>query len=261
MVDLANISRDDAVKAGNCKLRFLMNSKFYNRFMQVDWKSVGFDDYELYKSIIDKSISDGYVSLESYEPTQYWLDNVQPRVTELSDHLCVVLNWSNFKKAKYVNLIVDICIKLHNYTGKDIDIKLHSFCKESFLKYLSKYDFIHVIPYLDSFKYDIMDKYDTYFVDGTGFGYECSYRNLIRNRRVNIFYFNGLPAESNEFKGIIEMNSIPTHNVDEFLSGVDSSNFDSKIIEESFPFRGKDASVETYKIIHRNCEDIKNLFN
>lgn len=263
MVDLANISRDNPKDAGGCKLRFLMNKKFYNRFMKVDWNSVGYSDYENYKPIIEQSIKDGYVKLESYEPTQFWLDTVPTKVgLEQSNHICLVLNWANFKKGKYVQQIVEICRDLHKYTGLDIDIKLHSYCKESFLKYFEAFDFIHIIPYLNTSKYDIMDKYSLFFVDSTGFGYECSYRNMKKGRNIDIFYVSGLPAEDTEFRGTKFMGVNPVYTHIDFLNGVTHSNYPEDVIKESFPHKGNafDNIKEVYGTIIKNCNEIKQMF-
>lgn len=261
MVDLANISRDNPQNAGNCKLRFLMNKKFYNRFMNIDWSYIGYDDYEKYKDIITKSIKDGYVKLESYEPTQFWLESVPVRVKEESDNICVVLNWANFKKAKYVQQIVENCRMLHKYTGKDIDIKLHSYCKESFLKYLEAFPYIHIIPYLNVSKYDIMDKYKLFFVDSTGFGYECAYRNLYNARSVDIFYLADLPAEDTEFRGTRFMKVNPVFNQKDFFSGTTKSNYSSDVLKETFPHTSspQENIREVYNIILNNCNEIKEI--
>lgn len=263
MVDLANISRDDPEKAGSCKLRFLMNHRFYSRFMAVDWCKYGYDDYEKYKEIIEKSIKDGFVKLESFEPTQFWLETVPVNYRDQSDHICVVLNWANFKKAKYVQKIVEICRELHKNTGLDIDIKLHSYCKESFLKYLEAFPFIHIMPYLNVSKYDIMDKYNLFFVDSTGFGYECAYRNKYNNRLVDIFYMSGLPAEDTEFRGTKFMGVNPVYDQNDFLQHkVSHSNYSADIIERTFPHKhstSEEDITEVYDMIVRNAEEVKSL--
>lgn len=263
MVDLANISRDFPEKAGNCKLRFLMNYKFFDRFTKTDWKSVGYDDYENYKDIIYQSIEDGYVAVEQYEPTQFWLEVVPVKITNCSDHVCLVLNWANFKKASYVQDILSLCKRIHTYSGLDIDIKLHSYCKESFLKYFNDYSYIHIIPYLNCSKYDIMDRYSLFFVDSTGFGYECAYRNQINNRKVDIFYVKGLPAEDDQFRGTIYMDVNPIYNHTDFLTGHDHSNYSESVLQESFPHHFLDpynliASI--YQKIHDHCSDLKEKF-
>lgn len=263
MVDLANISRDNPEKAGHCKLIFMMNKKFYDRFMKMDWTSVGYDDYEKYKSIIDQSIKDGFISLERYEPTQFWLQSVPLSSHEVSDHICVVLNWSNFKKGKYVRIILDKCKKLHELTGKEIDVKLHSYCKESFLKYFDEYPYIHIIPYLNTSKYDVMDKYNLFFVDSTGFGYECAYRGIVTNRTKDIYYMNDLPAEDCEFRGTKYMGVNPVHTYDDYIasSGLLKSNYSEDVINETFPISvdAKSSIISTYDTIIKNCEKVKLL--
>lgn len=263
MVDLANISRSNPKDAGNCKLRFLMNQRFYDKFVSVDWKSVGYDDYEKYKDIIQGLIEDGYLKLESYEVTQFWIEKVPVNSNlEKSDHICLVLNWANFKKASYVMQIVELCTKLHEYTGKDIDVKLHSYCKESFLKYFTQYEFIHIMPYLNVSKYDIMDKYSIFFVDNTGFGYETSYRNKYNNRKVDIFYVEGLPAEDNEFRGTKYMDVSPQVSQNEFFAGNHNSNFSQDLIRRTFPHTCKSDEIpnEVRSMIVKNCEELKILF-
>lgn len=261
MVDLALISRDDPENAGHCRLLFQMHSKFYDRFMGVDWKAHNKPIYENYKSVIAEAVEQNYVKTETMELAQFWLESVPRTITEESDRICIVLNWANFRKAAYVMKIVELCKQLHEYTGLDIDIKLHSFCKESFLKYFTALEYVHIIPYVGASKYDIMDKYKYYFVDGTGFGYETAHRSKFLGRDVNIFYVEGLPAEDNEFEGIVQMNAIPEVSHTQFLGGTDRGNFSAEILDETFPHKCKteDIPKECYDIIHRNCEFLKNL--
>lgn len=255
MVDLAAISRDDPDAAGNCYLRFLMNEKFYNRFMNVDWTDTQFPSFETYKSKIHSLMNSGHIKLERYEPSQYWLDKV---VTDIipSQNICVVLNWCNFKKASLVREVVDRCVLIHKVTGLDIDLKLHAYCKPSFLKYFEQYDFIHILDYFSSNKYEIMDKYETYFVDGTGFGYECAYRNYKNHRNVNIFYFNGLASESDGFGGIIDLGAIPEFNLTDFVDGQRISNFNQEIIDESFPHCPGFVPDDVMEIVSSNYTDM-----
>lgn len=255
MVDLAEISyKNDPEWAQGSKLIFLMYKKFYDRFMKTDWTSFSKQYYEEYKEKIDFLVDKGFVIPTYIEPSQFWLENVKSSITEKSDNICIEVNWCNLKRASHAKKMYDTCKRLHDYTGKDIDIRLHSYTSESFLKYLD-YDFIHLYPYDSISKYDIMDKYKLYFVDGTGLGYETGYRNYLHNGKkmdgigVDIFYLNGLDSDEphHGFDGIVQMGATPDYNLDDFLRGVDHSYFSEQIIKESFPH--DDVANECFKII------------
>lgn len=248
MVDLAHISESDKIGtySAGCHLAYIMPKKFYDRFMSTDWTTTQYPNYESYKQRIHYLKSVGHIVVGEYEPTQFWLHNV-PRTYNIKlDTICVALNWSNFKTMRSVNKIISRLIDLYNSTGLNIDLKLHSYCKESFLKEFNKYDFINVLKYDEVSKYNIMDHYNYYVVDGTGLGYETSYRNKLFGREVNIYYFNGLESETNEFAGVVELGAIPTHTIDDVIAnGLISSNYPSDIIDESFPHDNEVESVLT----------------
>ena len=148
MVELAEISeKGDPEFAQGSKVLYLMNKKCYSRFISTDWKSVGKDYYESWKPRITNMVDKGYVLPTAIEPAQFWLEerSVNHEFIDKSDHLCLCLNWCNIDKVKKAKLVVDICKKLHDYTGKDIDIRLHSYSREGLFHILSDLPYVHLI--------------------------------------------------------------------------------------------------------------------
>lgn len=270
MVDLAKISADDPENAQGSKFIFFMYKKFYDVFMNTNWDNTALSEKcNYYKNdLIPELIDRGYIKVVNIEPTQYWLEIVPHHYSEgRQDDICIVLNWSNFKKASYVQEILKRCVELNKYSGKDIYLKLHSYCKEAFLKYFEPYEFIKILPYESVSKYDVMDRFTTYFVDGTGFGYELSYRAKFFGDNINIFYMEDLPAENNEFAGLLDMyldgsiSTIPQYNYKDFISGKSNSNFNPELINRYFPHvPGSDIPDQCYRILTENTENyFKNL--
>ena len=239
MVELAEISaKGDPEYAQGSKVLYLMNKKFYDRFMRVDWTTYGKQYYEDWKPRINRLVDRGFIVPTLIEPAQFWLENVDVnRKVEKSDHMCICLNWCNLNKVVKIKKIVEICKEIHDYTGKDIDIRLHSYSREGLFHFLEELPYVHLIPYLSMSKYEVMDKYENYFVDGTGLGYEIAYRNMFKDREVNIFYLSGLPSDEEHqgFDGIVEMKAVPEYTYKDFIKGADHSNFSYEVIKESFP--------------------------
>lgn len=239
MVELAEISaKGDPEYAQGSRVLYLMNKKFYDRFMKVNWISYGKQYYEDWKPRISCLVDKGFVVPTPIEPAQFWLENVDVnREVEKSDHMCICLNWCNLDRVVKIKKIVEICKEIHDYTGKDIDIRLHSYSREGLFHFLEELPYVHLIPYLSMSKYEVMDKYENYFVDGTGLGYETAYRNMFKDREVNIFYLSGLPSDEEHqgFDGIIEMKAVPEYTYKDFIKGEDHSNFSYEVIKESFP--------------------------
>lgn len=133
----------------------------------------------------------------------------------------------------------------------------------SFLKYLEELPYVHLIPYESMSKYDLMDTYETYFVDGTGLGYEIAYRNKFVGRKVNIFYLSGLPSDEEKggFDGIVEMGAVPRHDQYDFiLLGVSRSNYEDSVIQESFPHTTGKVPDECFKILTDLSEEVNKLW-
>lgn len=237
MVDLAEISASGSSDAQGSKVVFAMNHKFYHRFMETPWEEYKKDYYEVYKEKINRLVDQGYIVPTLMEPAQYWIEEVPPYLGEVSPNICICLNWCNLNKVVKVQQVVEICKKLHDYTGKSIDIRLHSYSREGLFHILEELPYVNLIPYLSMSKYEVMDKYELYFVDGTGLGYEIAGRCKIRRRNVNIFYLNGLSSDDSHggFDGIVEMGATPLHDHLEFLSGETCSNYSDRVVEESFP--------------------------
>lgn len=260
MIELAEISASKSENAQGSKVLYLMNQKCYERFMGVDWTARGKDYYESWKSRIRNMIDKGYVIPESIEPAQYWLQYASPsRQLTHSDHICLCLNWCNLNKVVKIKQIVEICEKLHKYSERNIDIRLHSYARDV-TKYFETMPYVTLIPYESMSKYDLMDTYDDYFVDGTGLGYEISYRNRFAHREVNIFYLNGLSSDEpfGGFDGIVEMGAVPRFTYEDFLKGQETSDFSNEIIYESFPhdFSIPDSCAD---IILSHCDHVKSL--
>ena len=262
MVDLAMISRDEPEKARNCRLMFIMNRKFYDRFMDVPWSSereeVRF--YEDYKDRIDKLIEQGYVVLDQHEPSQFWLSKVPRKVTERVDEVGIALNWANFKTGRNVGFIVSQLEKYHEITGKRINIKMHSFLKKSFLKYFDDKDYINVYRFDEFSKYDFMDSYTTYVVDGTGLGYEIAFRG--KDEDIDVIDFDGLEAEDSEFLGLREMKASPVRSLSDYINGYSGrSNFERSIIESTYPYRCSPDEIpnEIGRMFLRHDEELRLL--
>lgn len=263
MVELAEISASHSDDAQGSKVRYLMNKKCYNRFMSTDWDSCGRSYFTEWKPRIEEMVKRGYVVPTAIEPAQFWLENVKHSDDLVhSDHLCICLNWCNLNKVVKVQKIVEICKDLHKFTGKDIDIRLHSYSRKSLFHLLEELSFVHLIPYESMSKYDVMDKYDQYFVDGTGLGYEIAYRAKFNHRNIDIFYLSGLPSDEPHegFDGIFQMGAVPQYDYKEFINGtVDHSNFTDDVIKESFPHQSGNVPNECYEILDHLSDDIMNL--
>lgn len=262
MVELAKISSTHSEDAQGSKVLYAINEKCYKRFMETNWRQVGKNYYDEQKSIISDLVSKGYVVPAYIEPAQFWLENVQSSPDlEHSDHICICLNWCNLNKVTKVQRVVDICKKIHDYSGKEIDIRLHSYARKSLFHILEELTYVHLIPYESMSKYDVMDKYDLYFVDGTGLGYEIAYRAKYKNRQINIFYLNGLPSDEafQGFDGIVEMGAVPVYNYEDFLNGQSSSNFTNEVIKESFPHIPGNVANQCYEILDRLSDQIPYL--
>lgn len=259
MIELSEISSSHSEDAQGSKVMYMINEKCYRRFMGVDWYQRGKHHFDEWKPRITEMVSKGYVVPTFIEPAQFWLENVRSSENlEHSDHICLCLNWCNLDKVVKVNKIVEICRKLHDYSGKDIDIRLHSYSRKSLFHFLEELPYVHLIPYESMSKYDVMDKYDLYFVDGTGLGYEIAYRNKFNSRHVDIFYLNGLSSDNfgGGFDGIVEMGATPVYNYEDFISGKDSSNFTNEVIQESFPHTSGNVPNECFEIVTRMSDRI-----
>lgn len=262
MIDLAKISSTRSEDAQGSTVLYLINKKCYDRFMSVDWDSCHKEYYSKYKPVINELVEKGYVVPTYIEPAQFWLENV-PSSSSLvpSDNLCLCLNWCNLNKVVKVKKVVEICEKLHSATGKNIDIRLHSYSRESLFHILESLPYVNLITYESMSKYDLMDKYQTYFVDGTGLGYEIAYRNKYKGRSVDIFYLSGLSSDDplQGFDGIVEMGAVPDYDYNDFLKGQAHSNFSDKIIKESFPHSSLNIPKEVHQIISNAAELCKSL--
>lgn len=263
MVELVEISeKGDPEYAQGSKVLYLMNSKCYERFMNTDWAGLGKSYYESWKPRINNLVDKGYIKPTLIEPSQYWLEKVESGNIEVSNNLCVCINWCNVNSVRKINNLIKICNKLHDYTGLGIDMRLHSYSKKDLLHiFKDKAPYINLIPYESMSKYCIMDKYKTYFVDGTGLGYEIAYRNRYRQRNVNIFYLSGLNSDNplGGFDGIVNMKATPQYNYYDFLGGRNTSNFTEDIITESFPHSPGHVVEECSDIIINSIDKVKSL--
>lgn len=238
MVELVEISASKSENAQGSKVLYLMSQKCYDRFMAVNWSACGKDYYEQWRPRIQAMVDKGFIVPEAIEPAQYWLNTIGRSQLPHSDHICLCLNWCNLNRVVKIQQIVEICERLYKYTRRKIDIRLHSYSRD-ITKYFESASYVTLIPYETMSKYDIMDIYDDYFVDGTGLGYEIAYRNKHFSRDVNIFYLKGLSSDETlgGFDGIIEMGAIPQLSHEDFLRGRDTSNYPDTVIEESFPHK------------------------
>lgn len=242
MIELALISKNDPEKAHNTKLVYMLNSKFYNRFMGVDWTQTEFgDDYESWKPRIEEALSSGYVILTDLEPSQWWLDKVGMKWNDINYHkiddtIGVGLNWANFRSAKNVEKIADGLLKVYNATGKRLHLKMHNSPQS---RYQSKLDpliekgILVYSEFKDMDKYDFITRYTTYIVDGTGLGYETAYLNE-GNPDFNIYYFDGLEASHIQFGGVDEMKAVPEGTIQDLING-EPSNYSDEIYSKTYP--------------------------
>lgn len=261
MVELAEISASKSEDAQGSTVLYLMNRKCYERFMNVNWSALGKDYYEAWKPRISAMIDQGYIKPEFIEPAQYWLQTVSKSRRPLSDHICLCLNWCNLNKVSKIKQIIEICERLHKYTNRKIDIRLHSYSRDV-TKYFETIPYITLIPYESMSKYDLMDIYSDYFVDGTGLGYEIAYRNKFYERDINIFYLKGLSSDNplGGFDGIVEMGAAPRYTHEDFLNGQLTSNFSDEVIKESFPHNGlTPISTDCTRIILSYESHVKSL--
>lgn len=254
MVDLAKISYDnDPNYSQGCNLTFLMYKKFYERFMKSDFTDTkhGKEYFEDYKRTIDTLIASGNVDIIDIEPTQFWLEKTPytPSNIDTSNAVCIMMNWCNFKKSDDVIKIAKIAEDIHKSSGKEVHIKLHSFCKESYLKYLNA-PYIKILKYEDSPKYSVIDNYDTFFVDGTGIGYETAYRAEKFSKKVDIFAVTGFDSEYNQFEGVKCMNVLPVCSHEDYIRGARESSYPEGVIRDFFPHVNKDMiAFECYNTI------------
>lgn len=258
MVDLVEISMKRGEDSQGSTVLFAMNKKFHDRFMKTDWKSFNKDYYESYKDKIKLLTDKGYIKVESFEPAQLWLEKVgETNQQVFSDRICLCLNWCNLNRKYKVDKLITICKELHNYTGLDIDIRLHSYTSSFFLSYFDNLDYVHLILYKEMSKYEIMDSYNIYFVDGTGLGYEIAYRNYFKNRPVDIFYLEGLNSDlpHEGFDGIVEMGAVPQYSYKDFIRGESHSYFDPEVVRESFPHRQSHVIHELSAMMSRLAND------
>lgn len=262
MVELAEISaKNDPEYAQGSKVLYLMNKKCYSRFMSTEWGKIDKSYYEKWKSRIEQLVNKGYIVPTAIEPSQFWLESVPVNTSELSNNICICVNWCNINQVKKINQLLEICEKLYKYTGLSIDLRLHSYSKESLFHVFKTKSYINLIPYESMSKYDLMDKYNIYFVDGTGLGYEIAYRNKFNNRDIDIFYLSGLNSDESlgGFDGIVDMNATPQYNYLHFLNSQDTSNFSNEIINESFPHTPGKVVDECSNIIIDACNKVYNL--
>lgn len=263
MIRLAEISATEPENAQGSKVLYAINDKCCKRFLATDWIAAGKPYYEEWKPRIEEMIRRGYVVPTEIEPAQFWLENVpHTEGLEHSDHICLCLNWCNLNKVTKVKHIVELCKLLHTKSGKEIDIRLHSYSRESLFHILDALPYVHLIPYESMSKYDVMDKYDMYFVDGTGLGYEIAYRNCYNNRPIDIFYLVGLSSdeELGGFDGIRNMGATPIFTHEDYLDGItEHSNFSNEVIRESFPHTPGNVANECYEIMQRLSEVVRTL--
>lgn len=270
LIDLVRISlgmyENDNEDSCGSNVIYAMNKKCYDRFIKVDWNAFGRDYYAKYIPLLENFVAKGRIIPTAIEPSQFWLENVShSKDLELSDHICLCLNWCNLDKAEYVKNLAVLCEKLHKYTGRDIDIKTHPRSRDSFLlshhKHIDYLPYVHIIPGTQMSKYDLMDKYNLYFVDGTGLGYETAYRNYYNNRDVDIFYISGLPSDEkyHGFDGVPQMGAIPMKDQNDFLSGVDKSNYPIEVIKEGFPHTPGNVPNECYEILTNLSERFRDI--
>lgn len=265
LVELAEISeKGDPEWAQGSKVLYLMNKKCYNRFMSTEWDKLDKPYYEDWKPRISRLIDKGYIAPTYIEPAQFWLESVPVKEPEVprSDNICICINWCNINKVKKVNQLIEICQKLYNYTGLNIDLRLHSYSRESlFHIFKEKCPYVNLIPYESMSKYEIMDNYYLYFVDGTGLGYEIAYRNKFNDRLVSIFYLSGLSSDETlgGFDGIVDMNAVPCYDYTHFLNGQNVSNFPDEVISESFPHTPGRVVEECGDIIINAVDKVKLL--
>lgn len=242
MIELALISKNDPEKAHDTKLVLMLNNKFYEAFMKVDWtKTIYGDNYESQKKLIEEAVNAGYIRLVDLEPSQFWLDKVgekwrQTNQVKNDEVIGVGLNWANFLTAKNVNKIAEVFERIHKKTGKKLHLKMHNSSQSKYQKCLQDLIDRGILLYSefkDMDKYDFMTRYNTYLVDGTGLGYETAYLNY-DNPNFNIYYFRGLDAATDQFGGIEEMGAVPEHDQEDLILGL-RSNYPQEILDKTYP--------------------------
>lgn len=255
MVELSKMSRDCPKDAGGCHMINIMNEKFYKYFMRVDWSET-VPKYEEYKPIIESLINDQYICLDRHEPSQYWLNSIPKQCITRVDEIGVALNWANFKTKTNVLRIVDKLKKLHDATGKLINIKFHPYLKPSYIKLFSEYDFIKTYTFEEMYKYEFTDKYTAYVVDGTGLGYEVAYRSKLYGDNIDIYYFDGLDADKVEFLGITDMGVVPEVSVSDLILDPSlHSSFPKEVLELTYPYsKDEDISNEIALTLKKYAE-------
>lgn len=253
MIELALISKNDPEKAHNTKLVYMLNNKFYNKFMSIDWTKTEFGrEYEDWKFKIEETLNSGYVTLVDLEPSQFWLDRVGSKwrsqnSNKIKGVVGVGLNWANFRSAKNVEYIASKLLEIHKVTGLKFHLKMHNSPQSKYQNRLAPLINQGVLVYSefkDIDKYDFMTKYDTYLVDGTGLGYETSYLNY-DNPNYNIYYFEDLEASHIQFGGVDEMGAIPLGTTKDLMKG-NKSNYSDEVLKSTYP--------------HERGSDIPNIF-
>lgn len=234
MIELALMQFKDPVAAQHCSGVYFMSKKFYNKFMQIDWKN---EAYITLRNDINECISRGVLIIDDYEPSQFWLSQKPQQVKERNpDIIGVALNWCEFLSKTSKNHLRSELQRIHEATGKKLHIKMHHFSKNFRFYIRGMEDYIIFDEFEDLDKYKFMDMYETYLVDGTGLGYEIAYRARLHNTKVNLYYFEGLEGRNDQFLGIEEMGVLPVHTHNDLINGCSSSNYPSWVIDQTYPY-------------------------
>lgn len=242
--------------AKGAKITDIVKGAFVRRFMNTDFH----DDQTFYvrptkervnlnefKLKLAEWIGEGSTVVRDIEPSQFWLDSVPVRQECINDkYVGVALNWCSLRSAAYCNHIFDQLQHAAQRLNKVFVVRMHSYARDFDG---SKW------PYLDfrmadgMSKYDFMDSFMNYVVDGTGWGYECAYRR--RNSGVNFYQIKTL-CNQDEFSGIEEMDVLPVHNLGDWVRNPGlQSNYPAGLIADVFPHvPGSDIPSQCRRVIY-----------
>ena len=204
---------------------FLDNESFYER--PTDERVLLKDMREL----MVRSVGEGRTEFFDLEPEEYWLNLFPKTKKRESNSVCVALNWCSVRDDRHSDYLIERLKRLRNvicplYT---ITIRLHSFdqgVKEKFMKEGFQIE-------EEMSKWDSMDTYEVFIVDGTGYGLEASYRGW--KDGVRVFNLRSL-CQNQEFGGLEQMMVYPTRPLAAFISNPEiHSNYPEWLMDVAFP--------------------------
>ena len=230
------ISTKDPERLRGSKPVYMIHEKLYNSLCGVDWtKYEGYEDlYNLQQSMKD----DPKLIKTTSEPLTFWLMQEKSHQPESGriNALGVAINWANLKNLDYVYKIISKLTIINDKFGLEVFIRYHNNTREHSRELINALPFVTDIT--DLGKYFFMDTFKYYLVDETSLGYETHLREAaVTKDSANIYYFDGLPAVTNQFKGVDKMGKIPLVSLTDLLdcNNLIKSSYPEGLLEESFP--------------------------